>query len=308
MPASLLTLALLAAACGGDGGEAGGGGETPAGGGIVAQVASYDLAIGDPQRVIVGLLTADNEFVSGGTVRMRFSFLGGDAAGPPVEKTAEFLAVPGEESGHEHPEAGPAAEGRGVYAARDVAFDRAGPWQVEVVADVGGTSSTATAAFQVAEKHLVPAVGDRALKTKNLTLADVGEAPAAAVDSRAASEGKIPDKELHDTTIAAGLKAGRPMVVVFSTPVYCVSQFCGPITSMVADLEKEYGDVADFIHVEIWRDFQGQVINKAAADWLLRAGNMQEPWVFFIDGRGRIRGRWDNVATREEIEPFLRDL
>jgi hypothetical protein len=33
-----------------------------------------------------------------------------------------------------------------------------------------------------------------------------------------------------------------------------------------------------------------------------------EPWVFLIGADGRIAARWDNVATREEIEPLLRDL
>lgn len=307
----LLGSALVAVACGGDGSGAGpdqGPPESPQGGELVAQVASYDLAVGHPQRVIVGLLTADQRFVSGGTVDMRFSFLGGGGGGTPVETTAEFLAVPGDEPEHEHPEAGSAAEGRGVYAARDVEFDLAGPWQVEVTAEVEGKTGTATAAFQVLEEHLVPAVGEPALRTRNLTVDDVGDAPAAAVDSRAESGGEIPDEALHDSTIAAGVKAGRPMVVVFATPVYCVSQFCGPITSMIADMEEEHGDAADFIHVEVWRDFQNKVINKAAADWLLHEGNLQEPWVFFIDGEGRIRGRWDNVATRGEIEPFLEDL
>jgi hypothetical protein len=98
--------------------------------------------------------------------------------------------------------------------------------------------------------------------------------------------------------------------VVFATPVYCVSKFCGPITDMVEGLEKRYGDRADFIHVEIWNNFQRQAINKAAADWLYREGGdeLLEPWVFLIGADGVIVERWDNVATEEEIEPLLRDL
>ncbi len=77
---------------------------------------------------------------------------------------------------------------------------------------------------------------------------------------------------------------------------------------MVAELAADYGDRADFVHIEIWRDFQNRVINVAAADWLLRNENLTEPWVFFIDAEGVIAARWDNVATRGEIEPFLQDL
>ena len=303
----LLLLALVGAACS-PGGDPGGQ-PTPTSGAsaLVAQVASYDLAVGS-NRIIVGLLTQDNEFVSGGEATMRLSFLGGgDASDAGSQVPATFLAIPGEEPGHAHPQAGSVEEGRGVYAG-EVELDRAGPWQVDVIVDLEGETQVGTAAFQVAEEHAVPAVGDEAIPVDNLTIEDHGDADLVAVDSRGQDGGEIPDPELHDATIAETLKAGRPFVAVFSTPVFCVSQFCGPITDMIAGLEREYGDRADFIHVEVWRDFQNQVINEAAADWLLRNDDMQEPWVFLVDGDGVIRGRWDNVATPGEIEPFLRDL
>jgi hypothetical protein len=87
-----------------------------------------------------------------------------------------------------------------------------------------------------------------------------------------------------------------------------VSRFCGPVTDMVAELAASYGDRADFIHVEIWADFQEGAVNEAAADWLLREGDLEEPWVFLIGADGRVVARWDNVATRSEIEPYLEDL
>jgi len=310
--ALVLALGLAATACGGSGGGDRDGGAGPApgstAGDLVAQVASYDVATGTADRFIVGLLTPDNRFISGGDVTFRFSFIGEGGTEPGPEATAEFLAIPGEDPAHEDAHAGPPAEGRGVYAAYDVPFDRGGLWQVEVTAEVDGEALVGTAAFGVAEEPAVPAVGDAALRTENLTVDDVGEAPPGAIDSRAEGGGRIPDRELHDVTIAEAISRGRPVVAIFSTPVYCVSQFCGPITDMIAELETEYADRAEFVHVEVWRDFQNQVVNRAAADWLLREGDLREPWVFFIDGEGVIRGRWDNVATRQEVEQHLQDL
>jgi hypothetical protein len=203
---------------------------------------------------------------------------------------------------------GPASQGRGVYAAAPVTFEPAGTWEVEVEADLGGGDvRTATAAFQVLSEPRVPAPGQRAPRTETLIIGAEG-APAVAVDSRAETAGGIPDPELHETTIAAAIEAGRPALVVFATPVYCVSRFCGPITDMVAELANEYEDRAAFIHVEIWRDFQNSVVNKGAAEWLLRDNDLTEPWIFLIGSDGRIVTRWDNVATREEIEPFLQEL
>ena len=58
-------------------------------------------------------------------------------------------------------------------------------------------------------------------------------------------------------------------VVVFATPVYCTSRFCGPVTDMVQELARAYSDRASFIHVEIWQDFEKKELTRAAAEWLV---------------------------------------
>ena len=65
---------------------------------------------------------------------------------------------------------------------------------------------------------------------------------------------------------------------------------------------------AAFVHVEVWRDFEKQEVNKAAADWLLRRGDLHEPWVFVIGPNGKITARFDNVASKAEIEGALKRL
>jgi hypothetical protein len=272
--------------------------------------ASFEVVAGEPGRFLVGVTTPGNLFVSGGTVDLAFSFLGEERAGEPVsagEATAAFLPIPGEEDlpVPEVPTAAPGEAARGVYAA-EVAFDRPGFYEVEVAAALEGRVGRGTGAFEVVPEPLVPFPGDRAPRTRNHVLGEPGVADEA-VDSRAATGG-IPDPELHDSTIAGTIRAGRPALVVMATPVYCVSRFCGPVTDMVAELAAEYGDRADFIHVEIWADFQEGAVNEAAADWLLREGDLEEPWVFLIGADGRVVARWDNVATRSEIEPYLEDL
>jgi hypothetical protein len=276
----------------------------------VAAVASYDLAAGAETRFIVGLLTEDNLFVSGGSVGLRFFFLGEEQAeGLPDlvdEATGEFLPLPGSPSpAGTEVMVGPASRGRGVYAVEAITFERAGFYEVEVTAEMPGGPQTDGAPFQVLPEPQVPAPGDKAPPSENLTVKDE---PLEAVDSRAAN-GPIPDPELHRTTIADAIAHGRPVLAVFSTPVYCVSRFCGPVTDVVAELSADYGDRAEFIHVEVWHDYANQEINQAAADYLLTpGGDLNEPWVFLIGGNGRILARWDNVATRQEIEPWLKRL
>jgi hypothetical protein len=275
-------------------------------------VASYELVSGEDNRLIVGLLTQENRLLAGGDVEFAFTFLGDQETSegaPAGAATGTFLPLPGQEGTTfpDRPSIVSPAEARGVYRAEGVTFDRPGFYQVEVRADLGdGDLRRATAAFEVVAERAYPAPGERAPRTENLTIES--DVPPEAIDSRAGIEGGIPDRQLHRTTIAEAIQRSRPALVVFATPVYCVSQFCGPVTDMVAGLARDYGDIAEFIHIEIWRNYQEQAINRAAAEWLLREGNLTEPWVFLIGPDGRILARWDNVATREEIEPWLERL
>lgn len=300
--------AVLIAACGGSGDGASG--DT-----LQAQVASFDIAAGDRGRLIVGVLSPEQLFLVYGTVQLRFAYLGtGEAPvdpdyGEPVP--ARYLPIPMTTVPNPppaEPRLVPASEARGVYAA-EVGFDRAGFWEVEVSAVVDGRGRKGTSAFEVLGENLVPAPGDRALATVNHTISTPADvAPPAAVDSRFTTTGAIPDPEIHTQTIAGALAARRPVVAVFSTPVYCQSQFCGPVTDVVAELARQYGDRASFVHVEVWRDFPAQVLSKPAADWILHEKGLNEPWVFVVGADGVITDRFDNVATRGELEPILSAL
>lgn len=306
---------VLAVSCGGDGSDAGQDGDPPnpgaSNGELIVQIASYDVSVGEEQRVILGLLTPDQLFVSYGTVDVEYFFLGkeqgeGTAQEGPTA-TGEFLAIPGEGSApadRSQTIVAPASRGRGVYST-EVEFDRAGYWMAQATADVEDGPLTGNTVFEVHEKPVYPAVGEPAPKTDNLTLSSK-DAPKAAVDSRAGG-GEIPDAELHRMTISESIARKEPALVVFATPVYCVSRFCGPITDMIAELAEKYSTRANFIHVEIWRNFEKQVVNKGAADWVLR-GDLTEPWVYLIGADGEIEARWDNVATAEELESYLTKL
>ncbi len=109
--------------------------------------------------------------------------------------------------------------------------------------------------------------------------------------------------------IAAANREGRPAVVVFGTPVYCVSQFCGPVTDMVQDLSHRYDDRAVFIHIEIWEDYETQTLNQAAVDWLqLPSGDLTEPWLYLIGADGTIVDRWSTLWSQAEVEAALETL
>jgi hypothetical protein len=283
--------------------------------GIIAEVASYEIVASHPARLLVALLAADNRWLSFGSVAMSYTFFGDGPGSPsPVAvaggNTAHFLAIPGSPEGAaKSPTLTSPADGRGVYAAEPVTFPRSGYWQVLVHAELAdGSAIDATAAFSVVDRPSVVGVGALAPHTNSLVMGEPGVSPTS-IDSRAAGGAPVPDPELHTISIAQALAAGHPALVVFSTPVYCVSRFCGPVTDLVAELAAKYHDRADFIHVEIYRDFQAGEVNEAARDWLALAnGDLREPWTFLIGADGRIVASWDAVITRSEVEPLLQAL
>lgn len=306
-----LTLLLLLAACGGEDGEtADSGGSRKAPFGVA--VASYEPVAGRPQRFIVGLTAAEGQLVSSGTVDFAFSYLGTkadpvDSPKPGPKVAATYLPVPGqpEPPADSEPKIGPPSEGVGVYSAPDVTFPDAGFWEVEVVAEIDGEEQRATGAFEVFAEARLPFPGEPAPRTRNHVWGAAG-VPAKAIDSRAEEGGDDPAPALHDAVIADVIAAGRPLVVVVATPVYCESRFCGPITDVAAELADDYEGRAEFVHLEVFKDFDNNVVNAAAAEWTMVPGaGVQEPWTFLVGADGVIAERWDNVATKGEITEAL---
>lgn len=279
---------------------------------VNALMATSDLYTGAPQRFSFGLVLNDQRLVSFGSVDVSFVHRGSgdDEPQPGPGGIAVYLPTPGTPNGAGGPSVTLPSEARGVYQVDDVTFDRAGVWEAHVTADVAGLGAIrAATSFVVLDDPLYPAPGEDALPTRNLTM-DSKDAPPGAIDSRAANGGRIPDPELHQTTIADTLRRGVPALVIFSTPVYCTSRFCGPVTEVVEDLAHRYEDRAEFIHIEIYRDYgeDKRVINKAAADWLFREGDLTEPWLYLIGDDGVIVDRWANLWREEEVVAALEAL
>ena len=318
--ASLLAvLAVVVAACGGgdDEDDTSSGDAESGATAYAAQVASYELVAGQPQRFMTGVVgQGTGTIVSFGSVGMQFYYLGTQEAplDPPEKKhtaTGEFVPIAGQEvdEGEEGPREVKPSEGIGVYEATDVVFDKAGTWGVTVTAEIDGEKHSANAPFNVRAEPRVPAPGMPAPRSANPTIASHG-ANSPVVDSRAGADEAVPDAAMHEMTVAAALEASRPVVLVISTPVFCVSQFCGPITDSVGELETRYGDRAEFIHIEVWEDFEAKKVNAAAREWLQPGGtgDLQEPWVFFVGGDGIVKERFDNVASDQQLEDATRRL
>lgn len=181
-------------------------------------------------------------------------------------------------------------------------FGYAGAWGVAVEAVLqDGTRGVANVGFQVTAKSAIPAAGEAAPKSDNLTKKDVEKI--SEIDSG------DPPNDMHDVKIKDAIAAGRPVVVVFSTPAYCTSRFCGPVNEEVESLMDVYKDRVDFVHIEIWRDRVKQVLNPTAQEWLIRQdGNLIEPYVYVVDKTGIIYNRWEGPVARNIMEQSVKDV
>jgi hypothetical protein len=286
----------------------------PAGSSLSMEVASSDLAVGASQHFEVGVFSSDGQGVqllSFGQMSLGFSYLG-DGSGDPQpgpQAVGTYVGAYGTPQDGPSPAFTDPNVARGIYLA-DVTFDHAGTWQVDATVDIPGEGTqTLSASFVVSEKHSLPAPGDQAQPTENLTLDSTG-VPPAAIDSRALDGAPVPDPDLHRTTIADALAQQRPILVLFSTPTFCVSLMCGPETDALEDLAGKYPDRAVFIHVEIWRNYNKSVVNKAANDWVCcdATGNLTEPWLFLIGPDGVIKDRWGPLFNPAEVAKELAQL
>lgn len=308
--------ALLFSACGGDGGS----------GSPTAFPTSSDPARNIPadQRNKVNIVVAgsdwfvgENNFVFGitdkqdkpqGKAKARATFYDlRDPKNPkPVQTVDAVQSAPGigpkvtvtHANGETHTHGGEDDNRVGYYV--KVNFDHPGGWGVAVEAELqDGVKAVASVGFEVAPKPAIPAPGQAAIKSDNLTKKDV--ASIKEIDSG------DPPNDMHDVKIKDAIAAGRPVMIVFSTPAFCTSRFCGPVNEEVEALQAIYKDKVDFVHIEIWKNFDKKELNATAKEWLVRAdGGLAEPYVYLVDSKGVIFDRWEGPVAKNIMEPSVK--
>lgn len=272
-----------------------------------AELGSTDLYTKAPQRVQIGVFRSSEQgiqLLTSGSIAITLSpFQNGP--GTPISGQAHYVAAPGTATGTGTPQLSDPSGARGVYEL-DGTFDQPGVWQADVSFEIEGQPIALTTQFQVADKPTLPAPGQKAIPSENLTMDS--KANPQAIDSRAQDGAAVPDPELHQDTIAGAIAAHRAALVLFATPVYCQSQFCGPSTDALEQIAKTGPKDADYIHVEIWADYNAKKINQAAAQWLLHKGDLTEPWLYLIAPDGTIKDRWGPLFDPQQVVSELRQV
>ena len=113
-----------------------------------------------------------------------------------------------------------------------------------------------------------------------------------------------PDLDFYRISIRRAIDLKQPFVVVFATPKFCTSRVCGPTLDRVKALAGRYKSKVNFIHVEVFQnlDHPDQLeYVPAFTEW----GLPSEPWVFVVDGDGRVRAKFEGVVGDDELTSVL---
>jgi hypothetical protein len=283
-----------------------GAGTSAAAGQVTAQVASSEIVLG-PNRFVLGLLDGSGTPIADAKAHLTFYDLSSGQAQTKGEVDAVFRA-PSREAGLAETMSVTLPNGQkkvqtnapsdvGVYDA-PFTFDKVGNWGVQAQGNLkNGTPFVARAGFVVKEKGETPAVGSPAPASRNLTVKDVTDL--AQIDTSVS-----PSPDMHNESIADGLAAGHPLVVLFASPGYCTSRFCGPELELARKLEPQYKGRVDFIHVEIYKDPAQRIPVDAVNEWRLPS----EPWFFIIDEKGIIRAKFEGPTGMSELQDAINSV
>ena len=254
-----------------------------------------------PNRFPFTVVTNDGVGIDQAAVDVRFSLLDGPATHFKFSRPATFYEtrnttphIHADGSVHMH------LDRRGYYVVEGAEFDTPGIWSAELTVNpTDADAFRAGAAFNVISQPSALGVGMAALPIDHPTLDDV-----AAVAQLSSAEEPVPD--MYAVTVAEALSEGRPLVVQFSTPHFCVSHMCGPVYEELASLHETYGDRVRFVHLEPFDLAIARAEGRLAPTPAFQAWSLQtEPWTFVIDAAGVVSARFEGMVGAAELEAAL---
>ncbi len=242
---------------------------------------TQDLTVGTNRFVFV-LLNPDGSLVR--DVITRADFRRGDVITEslaPTIRSLRHVAFDGSDKGVI------------TFFVTEPAFDAPGDWSVDVTAVSERETRTARYHFTVLEESRTPRLGAPAVLSRNDTLRDAGDA------SRLCS--RVPPCPFHGSSVAAAHAAGRPVVLNFGSPAHDVSSVSSSVLEKLIELQPRYGERFEFIHIEVWKDYQNRIFAPAVLEW----GLLTEPWTIVAARNGLVAGRFESVFDAEELSAVL---
>ena len=190
---------------------------------------------------------------------------------------------------------------RGIHVT-ELTFDEAGMWGVEAsVPQPDGSVAMIEVLMEVHEETMSVDLGEVPPLVDSRTLADVA-------DVSELTTGSQRDESLYRVSLGDAIQNGKPTVVVFASPAFCTNAVCGPQVEVLSNLSAAYGDVADFVHVDLFtnpKEIQGDLTRANKTPLLEEWGLVSQEWTFVMDSDGVVVGRFENFVPEGELVPSL---
>lgn len=120
------------------------------------------------------------------------------------------------------------------------------------------------------------------------------------VDPKTITTSRPPDTELLRSSVTEALAAGRPFVVTFASPLFCLTRTCGPVVDVVQSVAKRWqGRGVDFIHVEVWED---NYVPNGHNEWVRAWRLPSDPFTYVVDRGGVIRTKLEGAFSSAELD------
>ena len=169
---------------------------------------------------------------------------------------------------------------------------RAGYWGLGAeIRLADGRQAVGQFVIEALEQSLGPAVGALAPPSENRTLRSEPDI------ARLTSDFTDPEPALYHMTVAEAVDTGRPTVVTFTTPAFCATQICAPVLNSVKAVWRQMADQANFIHIEVYQEFEPLVLADEIGEW----GLTSEPWTFVLDQAGVVTARLGGPVSPREL-------
>ena len=271
-------------------------GDQPNGGPVLAPTGSYFVT--GQNRLGFGLFTTSRAQIADASAAVYVAPVGGGPASGPYVARFQSLAVKSpfqSQTTLKDPDAA-----KVLYVA-DVPFKKPGRYQVLGMARLDDRLVAATPAspplIVVSPKQdPVPAVGETPPAIHTPTDADVA-GDLSKIDTRDPHAA-----DLHKVDFADAL-GKKPIVLVFATPLLCQSRVCGPVVDVEEEVKSEFGDKADFIHMEIYNDNE---VSKGFRPQVAAFHLPTEPWLFVIDRKGKVAARIEGAFSVDELRAAVK--
>lgn len=241
---------------------------------------SGDTAVGNP-RIVFGLFDGPDAIADAQSVTLSVTPVGEVTTEPVWQGPAENY------SDYEIP-----------YWVAYPNLPSPGFWGVTAEVVLGdGRSVTSQFTIEAKAESEGVAIGEMAPRSQNRTLATEP-------DINKLSSGNEPDPAFYQLTVADAVASGKPTVVGFITPGLCESKWCAPVLNSVATVRDQVGDAANFIHIEVYEDFQTLRYVPEMAAW----GLQTEPYIFVLDGSGRVTASLAGPVSPRELRQALDEV